>query len=254
MFLIICHKKMKFHTPPFILKYLTRKSLHWQIKTQEKTVFLTFDDGPTPGITEEVMTILKQFHAKATFFCLGKNILQHPDLYHRITEEGHMIGNHTMNHLNGWKTKNQKYLHDIYALDKIHASGFFRPPYGKISFSQIRKLLPTHQIIMWSILTYDFAPMKNPAKSIKNICHKIQPGSVIVLHDSKKAAKNCLKILPHILEYCQKEGYSCKRIDAALTWYDFELIYIHLLSCSYSQDEHQIGVFLQAFFDRMHMY
>ncbi|MFW6248797.1 MAG: polysaccharide deacetylase family protein [Bacteroidota bacterium] len=210
-------KMMRFYSPPPLLKRFTGKYLYWQIKTSEKKVFLTFDDGPTPYITEQVLEILKQFKAKASFFCLGKNILLYPQIYQQILAEGHLIGNHTMNHLNGWKTNNQEYLKDIYAMDAIQTSGFFRPPYGKISLWQIRNILPTHKIIMWSLLTYDFAPIGNPAKSLKNICRRIKPGSVVVMHDSKKAAQNCLKLLPGILEYCTKEGFLCERIDASLT-------------------------------------
>jgi len=208
---------MKFYSPPSILKQLTGKYLHWQLKTDEKKAFLTFDDGPTPDITDEVLDVLKQFKVKASFFCLGKNILQYPQLYQRIIKEQHLIGNHTMNHLNGWKTNSQEYLEEIHAMDAIQPSGFFRPPYGKISFAQARKIRTTHKIIMWSILTYDFAPLDDSAKSLKNICRRIKPGSIIVLHDSKKAAKNCMKILPGILEYCAKQGFSCERLDTSLT-------------------------------------
>ncbi|MFP4289899.1 MAG: polysaccharide deacetylase family protein [Bacteroidales bacterium] len=208
---------MKVYSPPLIIKQLTGKYLHWEIKTPEKKIFLSFDDGPTPDITEDVLDVLKQFHAKASFFCLGKNILQYPHLYQRIIKEGHMIGNHTMNHLNGWKTNSQDYLNEVYAMDAIQPSEFFRPPYGKISLSQVRKIRPTHKIIMWSILTYDFAPMHDPAKSLRNICRRIKPGAILVMHDSKKAAQNCMKILPGILHYCEREGFSCDRIDASLT-------------------------------------
>ena len=135
--------------PAFVLKTLY-PSLIWDIETEEKVLYLTFDDGPTPGVTDELLDMLKKHEAKATFFCVGKNIENHPDLYQRILEEGHEIGNHTFNHKNGWTSNNLEYLKDVQKFDKLHKSKYFRPPYGRLKPAQIQVLKDHYKIIIKS--------------------------------------------------------------------------------------------------------
>lgn len=183
-------------------------SLVWKLSRKEKKLFLTFDDGPTPEVTNSVLEILKKYEAKATFFCLGKNILQHPVLYNQIISEGHTTGNHTHTHLNGWKTKNAKYFEDIDMAANIIRSNLFRPPYGKLRTSQILRLKNNFKIIMWEILSGDYSNKISPEKCADNVISNAKAGSIIVFHDSVKAKKNVLFALPLVLEHFSRLGYT----------------------------------------------
>ena len=185
----------------------------WCYSSEEKTIYLTFDDGPTPEVTDFVLDELKKFNAKATFFCVGENVKRHHQLYERILEEGHAVGNHTFNHLNGFHTKNKQYFENIeHAAAHIH-SNLFRPPYGKIKKSQGRKLLKDgYQIIMWSVLSGDFDTFVSPEKCYLNVVRHASEGSIVVMHDSKKAKEKIYGSLPKILNYFSKRGYRFNRI------------------------------------------
>ena len=185
----------------------------WCYPSEEKTIYLTFDDGPTPEVTDFVLDELKKFNAKATFFCVGENVKRHHQLYERILEEGHAVGNHTFNHLNGFRTKNKQYFENIeHATTHIH-SNLFRPPYGKIKKSQGRKLLKDgYQIIMWSVLSGDFDTSVSPEKCYLNVVKYASEGSIVVMHDSKKAKEKIYDSLPKILNYFSKRGYRFNRI------------------------------------------
>jgi len=199
-------------TPNFIPK-LFRNQV-WNFSTKKKVLYLTFDDGPTPEITDWVLDTLQKYNAKATFFCIGKNIEQHPEIFQNILEQGHTVGNHTYNHLNGWKTNTEEYLQSILKTEKlIQKSKIFRPPYGKIKPSQTKLLIEhNYKIIMWSVLSGDFDSEITSEKCLNNVLKNTEKGSVIVFHDSIKAFEKLQIVLPQILEYFSKKGCIFKKI------------------------------------------
>ncbi len=187
-------------------------SLVWKIPTSEKILYLTFDDGPHETATPFVLDQLKQYNAKATFFCIGKNVASHPEIYKRILDEGHSTGNHTYDHLNGWKVKSEEYIENIEkAAGYIH-SKFFRPPYGRISLPVSKKLRKKfgYKIIMWHILSGDFDENISPEKCLTNVIEYAEAGSVIVFHDSKKAWNSLSFTLPEVLRTFADKGFLFK--------------------------------------------
>jgi peptidoglycan/xylan/chitin deacetylase (PgdA/CDA1 family) len=201
----------------------------WNIPNNENKVFLTFDDGPIPEITEWTLEQLKKYDAKATFFCIGNNIEKHPEIFNNIITQGHAIGNHTFNHLNGWKNSTEDYIENVKLCQsqitnpKSHPSdselaqqilNLFRPPYGKIKPSQskiLRKL--GYKIIMWDILSYDFDQTITPEKCLDNVLKNIVNGSIIVFHDNVKAEQNLKYALPKTLAFLKEKGFLCAKID-----------------------------------------
>jgi peptidoglycan/xylan/chitin deacetylase (PgdA/CDA1 family) len=199
---------MFLHHSPFWLKALF-PDFTWHIKTSDKKVFLTFDDGPIPDITEWVLDTLRQYNAKATFFCIGDNVRKHPDVFQKILNASHAIGNHTFNHMNGWKSADALYLDNI---DQCAAqmridTNLFRPPYGRIKRSQSRVVLANKRIIMWDVLSGDFSKDLTPEICLKKTIQYTRPGSIVLFHDSIKASKNMQYALPRYLDYFSKEGY-----------------------------------------------
>lgn len=197
----------------------------WQFPSSEKTVYLTFDDGPIPEITDWALAILKEYNAKATFFCIGENIAKHAELYKKTQEEGHSVGNHTYNHVNGWHTSNENYLENIVLCENVMKNfsvegnskqKLFRPPYGKLNRNQSKWLKENgYKVIMWDILSADFDTTISPEKCAENVLKNIQPGSIIIFHDSLKASKNLKHALPQTLEYLKKNGFEMKAIKFA---------------------------------------
>jgi peptidoglycan/xylan/chitin deacetylase (PgdA/CDA1 family) len=183
----------------------------WDIPNMENKIYLTFDDGPTPEITEWVLNILKEHQIKATFFCIGKNIEKHPALFNKVIDSGHVVGNHTFNHLNGWNTPIGDYLENIdLCKSEIHNLKplLFRPPYGKIKTTQSKKLRKLgYKIIMWDVLSADFDQNISPEKCLENVLQNTQSGSVIVFHDSVKAFKNLEYTLPRSIEILKQRGF-----------------------------------------------
>ena len=183
----------------------------WDIPNTENKIYLTFDDGPTPDITEWVLSELRKNQAKATFFCIGKNIADNPDLFKKIINNGHAIGNHTFNHLNGWKTTTEDYLKNINSCEseiKNLNSKIFRPPYGKIKSSQSKKLRKLgYKIIMWDVLSADFDQTITPEECLENVLQNVVSGSVIIFHDSVKAYKNLEYALPRSLHVLNERGF-----------------------------------------------
>jgi len=177
-------------------------------------VFLTFDDGPTPGITEQVLDILKTFAAGASFFCIGRNAERNPELIRRISAEGHTIGNHTYSHLNGMKTINRDYFNDIELAQSLVPSVLFRPPYGMIRPSQIRYLRKLFTIIMWDVMSYDYDAGVTKEKCLDNVLKNVRPGSIVVFHDSLKASGNVLYALPKVLEFLKDKKFKCMPIKS----------------------------------------
>ncbi len=199
-----------------IFKLLFRNYV-WKIPTREKVVYLTFDDGPTPEITNWVLAELEKYNAKATFFCIGENVKEHPALFKSLSEKKHSVGNHTFNHLNGWKTKTDSYIENSVAAEIVinsiqkPQSLLFRPPYGKIKLSQSRRLRKMgYKIIMWDIISFDFDESTTQEKCLRNVLDNISPGSIIVFHDSAKAFNNLEYVLTKTLAHLNENGYSCK--------------------------------------------
>jgi peptidoglycan/xylan/chitin deacetylase (PgdA/CDA1 family) len=201
---------MKFVRPPYAVRKLY-SSLIWRMPSTEKKVYLTFDDGPIPTVTPWVLEVLKKHNAQATFFCIGENVEKHPEVYEQILTEGHAVGNHTYNHLNGWKTRDEEYFRNIEKCATLVNSKLFRPPYGKIKRSQIKNLTShiSHlkSIIMWDVLSYDYDPTVSPEKCLRNVLRYTRPGSIIVFHDSLKARKNLEYVLPTVLEQLSLQGF-----------------------------------------------
>ncbi len=190
-------------------------SLTWKIPTEENKIFLTFDDGPHPAITPFVLDCLRQYNAKGTFFCIGKNVQLYPRIFRQMLDEGHRIGNHTHNHLNGWKNRDSQYFENIILAKKYIDSNLFRPPYGKITRFQIQQLQPVFNIIMWDVLSGDFDVDLSPQKCLQNVMSNTSSGSVIVFHDSEKAFPRLEYALPKALEFFAEKGYVMKGIEKA---------------------------------------
>lgn len=181
----------------------------WQVKKDDfKNIYLTFDDGPVPEVTPQVLDILDEFGWKATFFCVGDNVRKYPDLYSDITARGHRVGNHSFNHLNGFKCSSTYYVENIRMASEFIDSKLFRPPYGRIRLSQLNLLKSEYKIIMWDLITHDYNPNMRPEKIFNIIRRNLRAGSVVVFHDSVKAKRNVLEVLPKALEYWKKQGYS----------------------------------------------
>jgi len=191
---------------PVILSKLTSPSLIWNIPNNEKKIYLTFDDGPIPGLSMEILSILSDYNAHATFFLVGENVQRYPQLLQRITDDGHHIGNHSHKHISGWKTPTNEYLKDIQNADNVIKSFFFRPPYGRISYSQIKQLKKKYRIIMWSILSGDFDANISSEQCLFNALQS-KEGDIVVFHDNIKSADKIKKVLPKYLETFTKEGY-----------------------------------------------
>lgn len=194
-----------------VLKYLIPDST-WKIDDPEG-VYLTFDDGPTPGVTEWILSTLEKYDAKATFFVLGKNAELYPDLYQKILDAGHKIGNHTYSHQKGWRMSLERYLEDIDCADDLLKSELFRPPYARVTPSQMRAVAKRFKIVMWSIVSHDYNRHLSPQRVLRNVLDEIEPGSIIVFHDSDKAFYNMSYALTRTLEFVKQKGWKCKFIE-----------------------------------------
>jgi peptidoglycan/xylan/chitin deacetylase (PgdA/CDA1 family) len=201
------------HTIPFFLQRIM-PSLTWMVKTNDKAVYLTFDDGPHPEITSWVMEQLNRYNAKATFFCVGENIAKHQDTYNTILAQGHAVGNHTYNHLSGWSHSQNAYFNNIDLCADLVKSNLFRPPYGRVVPWQIQKLKAKgYDIIMWSILTRDYDQDIDTKQAISATVSNAKPGSIIVFHDSLKAEHQLKKILPEVLQQLSQKGFQFKSLS-----------------------------------------
>jgi peptidoglycan-N-acetylglucosamine deacetylase len=188
----------------------------WDIPGREKILYLSFDDGPHPEVTPFVLDELKKYRATATFFCIGKNVVAQPQIYKRILTEGHRVGNHTQDHLNGWKVSDKDYLDNIRQAAKYIDSTLFRPPYGRISAFQsacLRRAPFNYRIIMWDVLSADFDRGVSPGKSVRHVLRNARSGSIVVFHDSEKAFDRLKECLPRTLEHFSSRGFRFEGIQ-----------------------------------------
>ena len=215
-------------TPQFVQRLFPKRV--WAFPTTKKEVYLTFDDGPIPEVSSWVMDLLKEHRAKATFFCIGDNITKHPEVFNKIITEGHAIGNHTYNHLNGWKTNTEKYIENCDKFEEIlncytelvevpyqdiksYHRKLFRPPFGKLTTKQSNILQKKgYKIIMWDLLSADFDQSISKERCLENVLENIQVGSVVVFHDSLKSEEKLRFVLPKVLEYIKSQKWKCARI------------------------------------------
>jgi peptidoglycan/xylan/chitin deacetylase (PgdA/CDA1 family) len=198
-------------TPQFIQNLFP--NFTWKMPTEAKQLFLTFDDGPIPEVTPWVLEQLERFNAKATFFCVGDNVRKHPSTLEQVRAAGHTVGNHTMNHLNGWNTDNMSYFRNIRHCAGQLKSALFRPPYGKVTPRQSQFLVRHYNVVMWDVLSGDFDQTLSPEQVLKNVIQNAGPGSIVVFHDSLKAFERLKYALPQVLEYFSQLGYVFSAID-----------------------------------------
>lgn len=207
--------------PSFLIKQLFPKAL-WRGNICQKKLYLTFDDGPIPGETNFVLDTLKAKKIKATFFCVGQNIEKHPEVFKRIVDEGHAVGNHTFSHMNGWNSTTEEYLGNVEQCERAlrnaipfeqSRSKLFRPPYGKLKRSQSRYLRSRYNIVMWDVLSGDYDQDTSPEKCLKNVMDHLRNGSVIVFHDSVKAARNMRHAMPRFVDQALASGYEFAVIE-----------------------------------------
>jgi peptidoglycan/xylan/chitin deacetylase (PgdA/CDA1 family) len=197
-------------TPQWLRKFFPKEMI-WDMPVQnEPAVYITFDDGPHPVATPFALQQLAKYDALATFFCVGNNVANNPALYQQLLDGGHTTGNHTFDHLNGWKTCNSEYLNNIIRAGGYINSKLFRPPYGRIKLSQARKLFRSRagwKIYMWDVLSGDFDRSISPQQCLDHVLTHIKPGSIVVFHDSEKAWDRMNYALPHVLEYCHQQNW-----------------------------------------------
>jgi peptidoglycan/xylan/chitin deacetylase (PgdA/CDA1 family) len=202
-------------TPWWLMKCYP--SCIWKMPDHEKVIYLTFDDGPHPEATPFVLDMLKEYQAKASFFCIGKNVVEQPVIYQRIVAEGHAVGNHTFNHLNGWKTSDAMYMDNIAKAKQYIDSSLFRPPYGKITPFQLKLLSKANfklRPVMWTVLSGDFDGKRTKESCLRNVLKSTGNGSIVVFHDSEKAFVKMNYTLPKMLDYFKQQGYRFEKIDS----------------------------------------
>lgn len=203
---------MNIHKPPTWLRKLYW-SFNWKIASKTKSLYLTFDDGPTPDITPWVLNELDKINAKATFFCIGRNVERHPEIYEDIIKRGHAVGNHTYSHLKGWRTANKEYIDDIQLASQFIDSNLFRPPYGKIGQLQIWQLKKAgYKLFMWDVLSEDYNLKITEVQCLDNVTQYVEKGSIIVFHDSLKASKNLCATLPTVLKTYSEQGFTFRKL------------------------------------------
>jgi len=200
------------HTPTFIQSLFP--NFIWRIPTEDKVLYLTFDDGPIAEVTPWVLDMLAEYDAKATFFCVGENVERHPEIIERMLAEGHTAANHTHNHLSGWGSENVPYFHNVRKCAQLVDSDLFRPPYGRMKPRQAQFLLRHYRIVMWDVLSADFDPNISADQCLNNVLKNTKEGSIIVMHDSLKAQKNMQYTLPRVLEHFSSLGYRFDHIEA----------------------------------------
>jgi peptidoglycan/xylan/chitin deacetylase (PgdA/CDA1 family) len=209
---------LSFHKTPKIVCSLF-PAFTWRIKTEQKEVYLTFDDGPIPSLTKEILDILNQYSIKATFFCVGENIDKHPEIFKQVINQGHTVGNHTYNHLKAWKVSQNSYIENLLKAEKTiekyaeNRTKLFRPPYGQFTYKLYKSVIALgYQVIMWDILTKDYSPRLNIKRAYEQCVNQTDKGSIVVFHDNMKARNNALNLLPMYINKLMSEGYQFKTL------------------------------------------
>ncbi len=197
---------------PTVLRPLIGRNYLWRKNSSEKVVYLTFDDGPVPEVTPQVLSVLDDFNIKATFFCVGDNVNKYPELYREILLKGHSVGNHTFHHLNGFKVEHEQYLNDVEQASQLIDSRLFRPPYGKLTRREKKILEQKFQIVLWDVISYDYDRNLSPSQVLENVKHNSRNGSVILFHDSVKAKNNMLSVLPDAINFLLAKGFRFERL------------------------------------------
>lgn len=204
---------MRLFKPPRLADWIFPK-LTWRFSVSKPVIFITFDDGPNPEITPLVLDLLQTYQWKATFFCVGENCQRYPELVERIEREGHQIGNHTMKHQHAYRVSSSEYIQSFHQFEQQKPGFLFRPPYGRIKPSIARKIAKTHQIIMWTWLSYDY-DLTIPTTKILQEAQSIQAGSILVLHDNAKIAERQQQLLPELFAQLKKQGFYSETISAS---------------------------------------
>ena len=202
--------------PPWFYRALSPKYLLCQVPGNRKVAYLTFDDGPVPEATPEVLEILRQKQVRATFFCVGDNVKKYGAIFNALTADGHAVGNHTFNHLNGWKVSPGAYYNNVMHCREYFGSKLFRPPHGRFTPGQYFILSNDFRFILWSALTMDYHPAVSPEQCLANAVNNLSPGSIIVFHDSVKAREKMLYALPRFIEHALGQGYSFEVLNEKL--------------------------------------
>jgi len=197
---------MKVQFPDLFRPFLGK--LTWRKNPSSKVIYITFDDGPVSEVTPQILDLLDEYKVKATFFCVGENVKKFPEVYAEVIRRGHKTGNHTFNHLKGIQVSKNEYVGNVQKAAEYIDSNLLRPPYGRITFSQKKKLRNKFEIIMWDVLTQDYDKSLSPDKIMENITRYSRNGSIVVFHDSIKAKDNVLTVLPQAINWWRKEGYS----------------------------------------------
>jgi peptidoglycan/xylan/chitin deacetylase (PgdA/CDA1 family) len=192
--------------PPKLLQSLLPQCF-WSLPNRQNKIYLTFDDGPTPEVLPVILKTLDTYKIPATFFCVGENMQKHPDLVKEMLKGGHAIGNHSFNHISGWRVKNKTYFENVEACQKVYKSKLFRPPYGRLRASQANELKRKYKIIMWDVLSYDYDKKVLPEICFRNVIDATKSGSVIVFHDNVKALKNLEYALPRSIDFLLKKDF-----------------------------------------------
>jgi len=192
--------------PPLLLQKIYPGAL-WRMNSKEKKIYLTFDDGPVPGVTPAALSILKEFNIKATFFCVGENVQKHPEIFQQLISDGHSIGNHTFHHVDGWNTPTRAYLREVQHCAEFVSTKLFRPPYGRMRPPQRKAIQRKYKIVLWDVLTYDFDKDLSGEDCLQLALKNSREGSVVVFHDSEKAKERMLYALPKYVEEMKKRGF-----------------------------------------------
>ena len=198
-------------TPRFIQNLFP--NFTWKIPTAEKVIYLTFDDGPIPEVTPWVLEQLEKFQAKATFFCVGENIKKNRPVFDLVKEKGHAVGNHSVNHLDGWTTESIPYFHNVRRCAHLVKTDLFRPPYGRLKPKQAQFLQRHYRIVMWDVLSGDFDPKITAEQCYHNVVRNATKGSIVVFHDSLKAWDKLQVVLPKVLQYFTEQGYRFESME-----------------------------------------
>ncbi|MBK7944926.1 MAG: polysaccharide deacetylase family protein [Flavobacteriales bacterium] len=202
---------MRLVRPPLLLKALLPQAI-WRMPALERVLYLSFDDGPEPNMTPWVLEQLAKHEAKATFFLIGRNAAEHPRIVAAMRAQGHSIGNHTWDHANGWRTSLMNYMESTTRAQSFTGSRLFRPPYGRITRTQAKAISATHDIVMWDALSYDFDQAMTGEQCARKVIRRARPGSIIVFHDSKKAADRLRVALPAVLDHFADAGYAFRAL------------------------------------------